>query len=207
MESEILEMLTWPATPGRRRLTNAARALTPHIPPTPEPDPGYTAPSPDVEALGQYYATQSYQHWANRTFVLQQRDHPAQHLVLQTLRAIAHRGDTDHNFGMALATRPYHPRNTQLDYHFTRLHRNTDWMGFSLALPKVRGLTATIFESPLEPNTPGIVLATPDPNLSWQDDLDFPFGQPKLLRELLRWHGATKSYWVTTSPNHSDVAD
>ena len=60
METQILEMLSWPATPGRNRLIRAAQVLSPHIRSDPRLDSaGYIAPSADVQALGQYYATQS----------------------------------------------------------------------------------------------------------------------------------------------------
>ena len=170
-------MLEWPATPSQGRLARAARVLNQNKRKRPQ-NPSERADirlAADIAALAEYYDAQGYQEWATRTFIeecdrkeygREECGHrPDDAAVLETMAAIAHRGDTEATMGLALASRRHAPSSRTVAYGFAKLHRSPDWMGFCLALPRVQGLTVLVTESLERSKTPGMVLALPPENV------------------------------------------
>ena len=188
----------WPATPGPRRLERAHAFLKGESAPAGEDALRAMADSDTLSAL---LETRVHRRRAGERFVQLQRQDPedsARYMV-----ALAN-GIADEEFvGMALCSRrgqekPYPPG--RMGYTFTRLCRDPDWMGLDPTLPHCRGLIALIFESPLRPGTPDVVLAMP-PELKPRNTSEgrpLPGGQAVRLAGILSWHGVLETHWIPT---------
>ena len=87
---------------------------------------------------------------------------------------------------------PKRLRTQQTDIGFAQLSRNPRWMGFSQALPSLRSLTALVIQDPANPTIPRAVVACPSRSIQHTAPKarNFPDGTPRVLKDLLTWHGA-----------------
>ena len=197
------DMDGWPNTPGTARIERGRHARTAIQADwifEPEAGRGRDQAIADIESLEQTQKNQLFRESAGRSFARSALCAPASEAVA-IMAKIASAGNTGKSIGMAIMEEaPGEDSNGT--YTFTYLSRDPDWMGFDPALPRVRGLRAVVEESADMPGSPGTVIALPRgyagqadgrPEARGQEDShpeDFPPGQARTLRDLLRWHGA-----------------
>ncbi len=191
------EMEGWPNTPGTIRIErgrDARSAINADCIFEPEAGHGRDQAIADIELLDQTQRNQQFREQASGYFAMSALCAPASEAAALMME-IASTGNTSATIGIAIMEKaPGEDSNGA--YAFSCLSRDSDWMGLDPTLPGVRGLRAVVEESADTPGVPGTVMAMPrgcaggDENPEAENPDDFPPGQARTLRDLLRWHGA-----------------
>ena len=78
----------------------------------------------------------------------------------------------------------------------TRLYRDAGWVGLNEQLPLCRGLEIHIFSWKGRPEEPGVILAIRQGRMDGPPAVPEPPGELNgVIREVMRWHGATSCAW------------
>lgn len=168
--------------------------------------------TPDAETMARIIETTEYQAWArgqlmelmdrtameeggmlNRMFLLNGGMPAVREFGLEEIAA---RGSCPDFIGMAMLLQETRadPRDPCMGIHFTRLHRDPQWMGLNGWMPLLRGLRLEVHGAG---GRPQMILAAP---------MDFPenpgaagclpAGETRELAGIAAWHGAGEITWL-----------
>ena len=186
-----LDMEGWPNTPGTERVQRARDAREADLGDwvfEPEAGHGRDQALRDMELLAESRRNESFRHRAGRRFA-RTMTLPDGQTVRQLMASIAQDGNTQTTIGMAVMSRDPGQDGKGV-YSFTRISRDPGWMGMDPTLPSLHGLKAVVVEAQGRPGRPGTVIALPADAVGDDiPDLEFPPGEARVLRDLIRHHG------------------
>ena len=193
---------SWPHTPSRDRFltareeVNQLRKAGMPLGIQLEPESGAEIKMNDARCYLEDVALHIYHKEALQNFSAMMEKAASGNLIY-VLQRIVRREDSKMNLGIGVIRPDPTGKHTHVT-SFSRLSRDTDWMGLGGILLKVRGLVAVVHESERESGLPGWVLALSEDILrgsTYPTHHRFPEGQATWLKEVLEFHGATP-YWV-----------
>ena len=203
----------WPHTPSRDRFltareeVNRRRKAGMPLGIQPEPEDGAEINITDARCYLEEVALHIYHKEALRTFCAMMEKAASGDLIY-VMQRIVRREDSNMNLGIGVIRPDPTGKHTHVT-SFSRLSRDTDWMGLDGNLPNVRGLVALVYESERAPGLPGWAMVLSEDILrgnSYPTHHTFPEGQATCLKEVLEFHGAT-AYWVPDTVLVESIGD
>ena len=121
--------------------------------------------------------------------------------MLSLLFDMAKLGETETLMGLSVESDIPEYESEKVAINFDAVPKDPAWMGISHAWQDFRRTEAVVVESKLSPGQPGFVVGMPlqEAAGAFANCQEFPGGLPSQVRDLLKWHQATRVYWLSTS--------
>ena len=116
--------------------------------------------------------------------------------VMRATIDLAQRADTDDTIGLLVTRTAPDVGPGLMSIRVAAIPRDPDWIGASGWHPQMRDSLVMINESDKSPGRTGWVHAVPEEDEFPMPDVQFPPGDPNLLRCIILWHGAKDVRWM-----------
>ena len=149
----------------------------------------------DVTIMAEWYKGQAHRLKALLRYDLEKPGNSDE--MFDFLFQLAEEADTGCLMGLSVESDVPEYESEKVWLNFDAVPKDPEWMGISYTWEYFRRTEVMVIESRITPGLPGLIIGMPVENAgdTFRSGHNFPEGVPSQVRDLLKWHQATRVHW------------